>query len=106
MPIYEYECTKCELRHEEWRKISTRDVPGICRNCLEPTQHVITPVRGRVDKPAAGGYGPHLGDADQFTADALGFKKKDLMTDPSLAGLRHDGPGNLNLDPGPVKRID
>ena len=93
MPIYVYECAMCGTREEHMRKIEDRDKPILCRGV--EMKRVVTPVHGRVDTPADGSKPKHYGGPDQFTADAMGIPKKELLTDPRLSGLRNDGPGKI-----------
>ena len=100
MPIYVYRCTHCGSEIEKNRSIAARDEYVGCYNCNNPDgetslpmERIITPVHGRIDAPADGSKPKHYGGPDQFTADAMGIPKKELLEDPKLSGLRNDGPG-------------
>ena len=104
MPTYVYECPDCGNQVEEIRPIAERDAPlrHLCEHLnfqaareegVRPARmrRIITPVHGRVDKPADGSTPKHHGGPDQFTADALGVTKKQLQTEPALSGLSEKG---------------
>lgn len=42
MPIYEYQCEKCEKVHEIWQKIS-EDPVSECPDCGGPVERIISP---------------------------------------------------------------
>ena len=75
MPIYEYHCPHCKGYTVEVRRIADRDILPYCFICQTTMERRITApavrVIGRADGKVVGG-------PDQFTADALGYKLKDL----------------------------
>jgi hypothetical protein len=59
MPFYDYECPQCEKAYVAYRPIDKRHDAGACKYCPDSPQVrlVISPVRGIVKFPAAGGKG-------------------------------------------------
>ena len=74
MPIYEYYCAICDFKSERMIKVAARD-SQTCNGCGFPINRLISPTPGRVKGRADGKV---VGGPDQFTADVLGYKVKDL----------------------------
>ena len=73
MPIYQYFCPICMARPERMVAIAVRD-QQTC-DCGLPLHRLMSPTHGRVIGRADGKV---VGGPDQFTADVLGYKVKDL----------------------------
>lgn len=57
MPIYEYECETCNLYGDASNSIDERHTHApLCPKCADKMSLVISPVRGVVKFPAAGGH--------------------------------------------------
>lgn len=93
MAIYDMQCHACGWQGEVSCKIAERD-NQMCV-CGEPLDRQLSAPHGRVDTPADGSKPAHRPGGDQFTADAMGISKKDLMTEPCFSGLREKGPGAI-----------
>lgn len=57
MPIYEFSCLQCQQPGEFVSSIAERNATPPCSGCGGVTKNVISPVRGFVSFPAAGGQG-------------------------------------------------
>ena len=82
MPIYDYVCPNCGWEGELIVRSISRDAQ-LCearigaggRRCLGELQRLVSAPHGRVIGRADGKV---IGGPDQFTADVLGYKVKDL----------------------------
>jgi putative FmdB family regulatory protein len=54
MPTYEYECSQCGLRFEQFQKI-TDDPVRICPQCQGPVQRLLNPEGGIIFKRSGPG---------------------------------------------------
>jgi putative FmdB family regulatory protein len=75
MPLYDYECTDCGYKFEDFFKIDEREQPCIypCPRCGEYSVYLLT-ASGGFSVPegalgnAANGYAEYHGDAENFKA--------------------------------------
>ena len=73
MPIYDYVCHECMIAGEMIVPMSERD-NQVC-DCGAQLERQVSAPHGRVIGRADGKV---IGGPDQFTADVLGYKVKDL----------------------------
>lgn len=74
MPIFDYTCWPCGWTGERMVKIDERD-RQVCEKCGHKLALKLSAPYGRVKGRADGKV---IGGPDQFTADMLGMKVKDL----------------------------
>jgi len=74
MPIYDYLCVFCNDRVERQVPIDERD-QQTCSHCGFGISRLVSPTPGKVKGRADGKI---VGGPDQFTADMLGMKVKEL----------------------------
>jgi len=73
MPLYEYQCEKCEYKFTLFRYIASRDREAVCPLCEGPGHRVLTAPMIQV-KPTTGERFP---DVDERLAAAGGYDLED-----------------------------